>query len=339
MVSVNTNISALYSQNFSRLNLLQYNEKVERLSNGVRINRGADDPSGLAISQGMNAQLHGVNTAIGNAQDTTTLLQLVDSYIGEQWNALARMRDLSVRLANSATLNCNPGTSPFTTPLSSDCMNLHREIELMKDHLYIAFSDRDNSTSTVIFDTTRLNYNLKKIFVNGGGGSGFDSGLPAQIGADNNVSNQVQVIIDDLTAEFSDFGTPYHPFPNPNGDADLQWYQDYANDKITSLTAKLDKLSNLRVSLGTQINTLQHTINDLSAQYTAISGSKSAISDADMAAEVAAMTTNMIKQQGTTMAASQANAEPLITTKLVQAIYDGLNQRMAFNSHVGPTAE
>ncbi|SEO59619.1 flagellin [Amphibacillus marinus] len=70
-----------------------------RLSTGKRINRAADDPAGLAISEKMRAQIRGLNMAVRNAQDGISLLQTAEGAINEGHAILQRMRELSVQAA------------------------------------------------------------------------------------------------------------------------------------------------------------------------------------------------------------------------------------------------
>ena len=92
---VNTNISALTGLNSSRLNNLSLQKTLERLSSGLRINKAADDPSGLAISKGMTAQKHGLSAAIHNGQDGISLIQTMDGGLSQIHSLLFRMRDLA----------------------------------------------------------------------------------------------------------------------------------------------------------------------------------------------------------------------------------------------------
>ncbi|HOO57469.1 MAG TPA: flagellin [bacterium] len=336
MIAVNTNVYAMYTRNYSRLNQLEYNEKIERLSSGYQINKAADDPSGLAISSGMTAQIRGTNVAISNAEDTIQLLQLTDDFMDGISDKLLRMRDLSLRLANIATINNHEGADASDLQFH-DCMNLQREIEVLKDDIYMSvtlLNPYDGLASNVNDGVwARINYNHKNIFTSNG--PGFATGLDAQVGANNDASNRIAIIIDDLViGEFNNFATPYAP-PDPPGDATLNWYQGYAYDKIEDITSKLDKLNDLRNELGTQVNRLEHTIDDLYAESTWTSDSRSRILDANMAEEITAFTKNQIKQQTTNITYSQANAQPLITVELLDAIYDGLNPSMVGNTAIG----
>ena len=56
-VRINTNVEALNAQRNLNLTGLQFGKSVEKLSSGLRINRGADDPAGLIASQSLYATL------------------------------------------------------------------------------------------------------------------------------------------------------------------------------------------------------------------------------------------------------------------------------------------
>ena len=93
--------------NNARKNRLDADKRLERLSTALQINRGADDPSGLAISKGMEAMVRGNREAVGNIQDGLKLLQVQDAGLHEVDSLLQRMRDLAVRGANDATLSAS----------------------------------------------------------------------------------------------------------------------------------------------------------------------------------------------------------------------------------------
>lgn len=76
---------------------------MERLSSGLRINRAADDPAGLAISERMRAQIRGLNQASRNAQDAISLIQTAEGGLNETHAILQRMRELSIRFCPKST--------------------------------------------------------------------------------------------------------------------------------------------------------------------------------------------------------------------------------------------
>lgn len=101
---LNTNISALNNLNQIRKNSASAASAMEKISSGQKINRGADDPGGIAISQSMRARLGGLNMAASNTQDTINMLRTAESGLNEVTAMMGRIRDLTVRGANEATL-------------------------------------------------------------------------------------------------------------------------------------------------------------------------------------------------------------------------------------------
>lgn len=76
------------------------NKALERIATGYRINRAADDPAGLAISEKMRAQISGLNQAGKNIQNGMSMLQTAEGALNETHAILQRMRDLAVQSAS-----------------------------------------------------------------------------------------------------------------------------------------------------------------------------------------------------------------------------------------------
>lgn len=100
---INTNVPALVAQRNLRSTRGSLDRSLERLSSGSRINHAADDAAGLAISEGIRAQIRGLGQAERNAQDGVSLVQVAESAITEISNILIRMRELGVQ-ASSDTI-------------------------------------------------------------------------------------------------------------------------------------------------------------------------------------------------------------------------------------------
>src|SRR4029079_10872949 len=86
-------------------------KSLEKLSSGFRINRAADDASGLVISQGLRAQVSGLRQATRNAQDGISVVQTAEGALNEIHSMLNRMRDLAVQAANTGTNDTNARTA------------------------------------------------------------------------------------------------------------------------------------------------------------------------------------------------------------------------------------
>ncbi|MBY0370166.1 flagellin FliC, partial [bacterium] len=73
---------------------------IQKLATGSRINKAADDPAGLAISDQMNATIRSLGQAQRNAQDAVSLVQVFEGGTTEISNMLMRIRELAVQSAS-----------------------------------------------------------------------------------------------------------------------------------------------------------------------------------------------------------------------------------------------
>ncbi len=104
-LSINTNVAALNSYRNLSNTQNDLSKSLEKLSSGLRINRAADDAAGLAISEGMRAQIGGTKQAVRNAQDGISVVQTAEGALTETHSILQRMRTLSVQASNEGGLN------------------------------------------------------------------------------------------------------------------------------------------------------------------------------------------------------------------------------------------
>jgi flagellin len=76
---------------------------VTRLSSGLRINTAADDPSGLAIAESLQAQVNGFDQGARNVQDATNAAQVAEGALQTTTDILQRVRTLAVEGASDIT--------------------------------------------------------------------------------------------------------------------------------------------------------------------------------------------------------------------------------------------
>ena len=100
MSVINTNVSAMYSQNAMKTNARAMSTAMEQLSTGTRVNSARDDAAGLAIGQNMTSQIRGLNMAVRNLNDGINMMQTAEGAMVEQSNMLQRMRELAVQSMN-----------------------------------------------------------------------------------------------------------------------------------------------------------------------------------------------------------------------------------------------
>ncbi|MGV8121171.1 MAG: flagellin [Candidatus Xenobiia bacterium LiM19] len=97
---INQNISAMQGHYYMQMNEATFNKQIERLSSGLRINRAADDPAGLVISEKYRAQVDGLAQAINNAKDGIGMVQTAEGALDEATKLLRTMRNLALHAAN-----------------------------------------------------------------------------------------------------------------------------------------------------------------------------------------------------------------------------------------------
>ena len=98
---INNNIMAFNAQRNLGASAMSMGKSIEKLSSGLRINRAADDASGLVISQKLRAQTSGLRQATRNAQDGISVVQTAEGALNEVHSMLNRMRDLAVQASNT----------------------------------------------------------------------------------------------------------------------------------------------------------------------------------------------------------------------------------------------
>ena len=103
-LSILNNISALQAENQLSLTTAAANKSLQQLSSGSRINSGSDDAAGLAISDGLNANVAALNQSSLNATNAVGSLQTADG-------ALAQVTALLNRSVTLATEASNTGLS------------------------------------------------------------------------------------------------------------------------------------------------------------------------------------------------------------------------------------
>ena len=159
-MQINTNLAALNSYRNLSNTQNDLSKSLEKLSSGLRINRAADDAAGLAISEGLRAQIGGLTVAARNAQDGISVIQTVEGSLTEVHSILQRMRDLAVQAGNDS--NSDEARGAIATEANS-----------LRDELS-RISQSTNFNGIQLLD-------------------GTESSLKFQVGADGNASSQIDV--------------------------------------------------------------------------------------------------------------------------------------------------
>ena len=99
---INYNASAMISNNQLANNDNALSRSLERLSSGLKINRGKDNPSGLAMAKRKNAQIRGLDVAGQNASDGVSVIETADGALSEVTSMLQRMNELAVKASTGS---------------------------------------------------------------------------------------------------------------------------------------------------------------------------------------------------------------------------------------------
>ncbi len=100
------NIASIYAQNNLNQTQSSLQNTLEQLSSGSRINSGADDAAGLAVANGLQANVSALNQSSANVSQGIGLLQTADGALSQVTNLLNRAVTLSTEASNG-TLNAN----------------------------------------------------------------------------------------------------------------------------------------------------------------------------------------------------------------------------------------
>jgi flagellin len=277
---INTNVAALNAYNNLSANQAKLEDAFGQLSSGLRINKAADDASGLSISQGLTSQINGLTQAVSNAQDATNVAQIADGALGTVQDVLQRMRTLVVQASSTGTQDSDSlaAIGAEVTKLAAQLDGISSQTKFGKtallDGSYTGvFQVGANSGETISLDLSSAGVGA--------------SGLGVNAGA--------------LDIAASGVDTSY------DGTADL-----------AAIDSALSTVSTARSGIGAVQNQLSYTVTNLQTAITNVTASRSNLTDADLATQVTKMTQQQILTQAATSVLAQANSAPQAVLKLLQ---------------------
>lgn len=280
MTVINTNVKALVAQNAMTINNRSLGKAMEQLSTGKRINSAADDAAGLAISDKMTSQIRGLNQAVRNANDGISLLQTAEGATQEITNMLQRMRELAVQAAND-------------TYSSADRSAMQLENDQLRDEI----------------DRIHLNtqWNGMKVFDSAASNAIGSAGVVFfQVGMNGGSSDQISATMDLVST--SALGVSALSLLSAAG----------ALSAIGLLDSAIATIDTFRANLGSWVNRLTYTADNLANISANTSASRSRIQDADYAAASSELARTQIIQQAATAMLAQANQQPQSVLSLLQ---------------------
>ncbi|WP_171012950.1 flagellin [Arcobacter arenosus] len=102
-MKINTNVSSLSAQEANKNTNNNIAKSLEKLSTGLKINKAADDASGLAIADKLRTQGNSIGQGISNANSAVALIQIADKAMAEQSNILDTIKTKLIQASTSTT--------------------------------------------------------------------------------------------------------------------------------------------------------------------------------------------------------------------------------------------
>ena len=105
MARINSNISSQIARSNLAKSNVDLNMRLQRLSTGLRINKGSDDPAGLIISNRLGSEISGLQQAVKNSERAGSVIATAEGSLSEVSDLLLSVKGLLVEAANTGALS------------------------------------------------------------------------------------------------------------------------------------------------------------------------------------------------------------------------------------------
>ena len=280
---IKNNISALNSVRVldNRDNVI--NRNIQQLSTGLRINKAADNPTNLAVSEKFRSQIGGLQAASRNANNGISLIQTAEGYLTESQNLVRRIKELAVQTANGVYQD-------------QDRQLAQTEVNELVDEVN-RLGQVANFNGLPLLDGrfSRPDSN---------GGSPIATSLYFQVGA--NSDQRVRAYI----ATFSSAALGIDNISLST--------IDQSQRAITLVDEALNRINSQRADLGSYENRLESVVKSVDLAATNFQSAESKIRDLDIASAVVDFSRNTIVNQANIAALAQANSRAQSVLSLLQ---------------------
>ena len=301
---INNNIESMNAHRSLLMNDRALSKSLERLASGQKINRAADDPAALVISEHMRAQVSGMEQAIRNNEVAISLVQTAEGSMNEISSILVSLRQRAISAANVG---------------ASD----QDMIDANQAEVENGLASIDRVVSSTQFGHYKLldGTNAAKTKTNEDGSISIQEGLRFHVGP--NAEHMASTSIRDMsTNQLGRVEVAEGELPNKSNfmslaDIDVRNEQG-AQDALAIIDQSLTEVATVRGELGAfQKHTLESNLTSLQVAAENMTAAESTIRDTDMAQELATFTRNQIMTQSATAQLAQANAMPQHVLRLL----------------------
>lgn len=280
-LGVLNNISAIYAQNNLNQTQMSLQNTLTQLSSGSRINSGADDAAGLALADGLHANVAALTQSSQNASAGVGMLQTADGALAQVTNLLNRAITLATEAANG-TLNTSQVSSA-----DQEYQNILTEIGNI--------GSKTNYNGNAVFSATAVN-----VFVSDGTASGAST-FAETVG-----------VLTKASVGTTSAGAGADLTTNATLSAAT------AANILTTLTSAVQDVAYQRGTIGANINQLNAAANVASTQSVNLSSAENNIRATNYGQATSDMAKFKVLSQTGIAALSQANAVQQDVLKLLQ---------------------
>lgn len=279
---INHNMSAINANRVLGNTGAEIQKDLEKLSSGQRINKGADDASGLAVSEKLRSQIRGLNQAGQNIQNGISFIQTSEGYLGESTDIVQRLRELAVQSSNGIYS-------------ASDRQMIQVEVSQLVDEV-------NRVASHAQFNGMNI---LTGAFASGG------EGIAIQVGA--NVDQSKKIFIGTMNALALGLQTDT---AQGRQSISIATAAD-ANISLAKLDDALGKITKQRADLGAYQNRFEMAYKGVAVAAENMTAAESRIRDVDMATQMVSYTKNQVLSQAGNAMLAQANVSTRSVTQLL----------------------
>lgn len=274
---INHNMSASYANRILRTREGNINDNISKLASGTRINKGADDASGLAVSEKLRAQVRGLNAANKNIENAVSFIQTTEGYLNETQDILHRIRELAVQSSNGIYGD-------------EDRAQIQVEVNQLVDEV-------NRIASHAQFNGMAL--------LDGSFSSQSDTGGPIHFQVGANQDQRESVEIGSMTAS----ALGIIDAQGGIGESISLSTPEKANTAIGTIDSALKQVSKQRADLGAYQNRFEMASQGVAVAAENMQAAESRIRDTDIASEMVDYVKNQILVQAGSAMLAQANVK------------------------------
>ena len=302
-------------------------KSVEALSTGMRINTAADDAAGLAIREGMRAEIAALRQGIRNAQDGISMIQTAEGALAVIDEKLIRMKELAEQAAtgtytNEQRLIIHSEFAAMAAEIDriATATNFNG-IKMLNGSSQVSGNNGYWSDATTWIADEGVWENSSGWWENNGyadENGDIIGGIKIHFGPNNRRDQDYYFLrIGDARTE-SLFRNSNEVRGDGNISANVSCSTQHAAQKaLERISTAILRKENIRASLGALQNRLENTITNLTIQAENLQASESRISDVDIAWEMTEFVRNQVLTQAAVAMLGQANSLPQMALRLL----------------------